>query len=515
VITLGLDPQSGQYVRSGGMDFSDIDLVAPILDQEVDAGGDKFASLLDTNYGPGLFVSAPVYDSQGMLAGAVLVGARLDTLLAGIKSQALADAIILDLDHKTIATTLAPPTEGFGALEQVGLDASPDGMSHTHDVRLYRREFQVAYTPLKVRGDVLGWLGVVLPASFVVTAEATSRNTFTLIFGLGTIGVIVIGLVLSRSIARPILMLRSMSQAVAAGDLDQTSGLDRSDEIGDLAEAFDGMTLHLRQRTQEANRLYAEAVQHNRELAEINEQLRNTQRQLVQSEKLAAIGQLTAGIVHDVKNPLAVVKGMAELMLSSGEFPETMREDITLIRDSSQKANLILTDLLTFARQSKPEMEQRDIRETIEAALRLTAYPVRKAHIETFKEMPDQPVLVTYDHQQIEQVLVNLINNAVHAMQAKQDGGTLSVSLRDPGNSVAIAVADSGIGIPPENLGRIFDPFFTTKPETEGTGLGLSVSYGIISNHNGRIEVQSTVGQGTTFTIWLPRGTDPTEDGKT
>ncbi len=223
--------------------------------------------------------------------------------------------------------------------------------------------------------------------------------------------------------------------------------------------------------------------------------------QLVQSEKLAAIGQLTAGIVHDVKNPLTVVKGMAELLLTEGSIPEEIREEITLIRDSSQKANVILTDLLTFARQSKPEMEERDIRETVEAALRLTAYPLRKAHIELSKDLPEQSVMMTYDNQQIEQVLVNLINNAVHAMK---DGGKLRINLSQAKGVVAIAVEDTGIGIPQENLRRIFDPFFTTKPEGEGTGLGLSVSYGIISNHNGRIEVQSKVGEGTTFTILLP-----------
>jgi signal transduction histidine kinase len=511
LITLGKDPETGLYIRSQGKDFSAEGLVSLILEKKTDTLGDKYAGLLDTNYGPGFFTSSPVFDTQGNLVGTILVGTRLNSMLANIKAQSSADLLILDTNHKVVATTLAPPEDGFGSLEEASQDSLSDGQSTTHDIQLYRREFQVTYTPFKARGQLLGWLGVVLPSSYVVAAEATSRNTFSLIFTLGTVGVIVIGLLLSQSIAQPILKLRTMTQAVAAGNLEESSGLNRTDEIGDLAEAFDVMTLRLRERTQEAACLYAEAVQRNKELAEINEQLRSTQMQLVQSEKLAAIGQLTAGIVHDVKNPLTVVKGMAELLLSEGNIPEDIREEITLIRDSSQKANVILTDLLTFARQSRPEMEERDMRETVEAALRLTAYPLRKAHIEMSKDLPNQAVMMTYDNQQIEQVLVNLINNAVHAMK---DGGKLRINLSQAECAVAIAVEDTGIGIPPENLPRIFDPFFTTKPEGEGTGLGLSVSYGIISNHNGQFEVQSKVGEGTTFTILLPVNHVDDEGGK-
>jgi signal transduction histidine kinase len=141
------------------------------------------------------------------------------------------------------------------------------------------------------------------------------------------------------------------------------------------------------------------------------------------------------------------------------------------------------------------------MRESIETTLRLEAYPIRKAHVQVIKDLPEEPVVLTYDSRQIEQVLLNLVHNAVQAMP---DGGTLRVNLSRAEGVVAIAVQDTGIGIPTENLHRVFDPFFTTKPEGEGTGLGLSVSYGIVSHHNGRIEVESEVGKGTTFTILLP-----------
>ncbi len=503
LLTLGLDPASGQYLRAQGTDLSAYPLVANILQAAQDEQGDKFVGLVETNFGPGLFTSSAVLDGQGSLAGVLLVGTRLDSLLDGIKAQALADLVLFDQSLAMLATTLPAEQAGYEALVEAARLASAHSASQTNDIQLSKRDYQVTFTPFKARQEQLGWMGVILPSSYVVAAEATSRNTFSLIFTFGTLGVIVIGLVLSQNIARPILKLRNFTQEVAAGNLEQQVDLARSDEIGELADAFDVMTLRLRERTREAERLYAEAVQRNRELVETNQQLRTTQMQLVQSEKLAAVGQLTAGIVHDVKNPLTVIKGMAELMLTEGELPVDVVDEITLIRDSALKANTILSDLLTFARQSTPDLTERDMCETVEAALRLTAFPLRKAHIQVTKQLPGVPVMMVYDNQQIEQVLVNLITNAVQAMP---DGGQLHVSLAQKGGMVSIAVQDTGTGIPAENINRIFDPFFTTKPEGEGTGLGLSVGYGIISNHHGRIEVESTPGEGTTFTILLPAG---------
>jgi two-component system NtrC family sensor kinase len=288
---------------------------------------------------------------------------------------------------------------------------------------------------------------------------------------------------------------------VAAGDLDQSSGFERADEIGELASAFDTMTFRLRERTAEAARLYAETVERNEELADINARLQSAQAQLVQSEKLASVGQLTAGIVHDVKNPLAVIKGLAEELHEEVGIDPSTRAQLTTIRDSASRASTIVTDLLKFARQSTPEMQRRDMRETIQSSLRLTEYLTRKGKIEVSVELPDQPVMMAYDAQQIEQVLINLITNAVQAMQ---HGGSLRVNLNKSGSKVSIGVQDTGSGIPKQNLNRIFDPFFTTKPEGEGTGLGLSVSYGIVSRHGGTIEVESELGWGTTFTVVLP-----------
>jgi len=501
ILTLGKNPATNQYLRTQGTDFSSYDLAKNTLSGVSDEYGDKYVELLETKYGLGFFTGAPVYDQNGKIIGGVLVGTRLDTLLANIKSQAQADIILFDPSRKIIATTLSEPDPGLGAIEATAQSLTQQDLGKANNLRMYNRDFQIIYSDLEARGQKLGLFGVILPSNYVVSAEATSRNLFSLMFALGTVAIIVIGYLLSQSIARPILRLRSMTQSVAVGDLDQNIGLDRSDEIGELADAFDVMTLRLRERTTEAARLYAEAVQRNKELAEINIRLQATQLQLAQSEKLGAIGQLAAGIVHDVKNPVTVIKGVAELMLSEDELTPEMEKELSLIRDSALKANNIVSDLLTFARQSRPEMGECDLCETVEATLRLYAYPIRVAHVKVIKDLPDHAVRTVYDNQQIEQVLLNLITNAVQAMP---NGGTLRVNLSQSDGVAAIAVQDTGTGIPPENLSRIFDPFFTTKPEGQGTGLGLSVSYGIISNHSGRIEVESIVGVGTTFTVLLP-----------
>jgi signal transduction histidine kinase len=507
ILSLARDPQTNEYVASRGLDFASLDIVRRVLSGQVDDQGDKYAGFLETTYGAYLFTSAPVHDAAGNLVGVMLRGSRLESLLAEMKAQSLADVVVLDQQGALVATTLPQPDEGFDALVLDPAETADVDPSMTRDLTLYGRPFQAVYAPLQVRQQPMGILVVVLPSNYIVSTEATSRNTFSLVFSLVTAGVIVIGYLLSQSIARPILKLRTISQAVAAGDLEQSTGLDSPDEIGELASAFDTMTVRLRERTEEAARLYAETVQRNKELADANSRLQATQAQLVQSEKLAAVGQLTAGIVHDVKNPLAVIKGLAEELREEPGLVEPVRAQLSVIRDNAARANTIVTDLLKFARQSSPEMTELDMRQSVEAAVRLTEYLARKGNVKVVVDLPSRAAVAVYDPQQIEQVLINLIQNAVQAMPG---GGTLRVNLSLAARAMAIAIADTGIGIPPENLTRIFDPFFTTKPEGEGTGLGLSVSYGIVTRHGGKIGVESKVGQGTTFTVLLPAGGRPT-----
>lgn len=509
IITLTYDPEAGATEFFTGDDYSSFGPVQSVLSDQYDEVGDKFAGILDTQLGKFLFTSAPVRNTDEKLVGALLIGTKIDTLLEDLKLQALADILILNPEGSLVTTTLVEPEEGYGILEIEGESLRDAGLtSFNRELELYERAYEILYTPLIIRDTEAGFIGVVSSSEYIATSLTTNRNTFSIIFTLGTGAVILLGYLLAQHIARPILQLRSMSQAVAGGDLERSSGLERTDEIGELADAFDIMTLRLRERTEEAARLFKEAVQRAKELAEMNARLQATQAQLVQSEKLASVGQLTAGIVHDVKNPLAVIKGLAEELVAEGDLDDFSIDGLETIRDSASKANTIVTDLLKFARQSTPELQIRDMGATLESVFRLTEYLIRKGNVTLVPDLPLTSVMATYDAQQIEQVLINLVTNAVQAMP---EGGTLDVSLKEYDDNLVITMRDSGVGIPEENLVRIFDPFFTTKPEGEGTGLGLSVSYGIISRHRGLIEVESEVGIGTTFVVSLPLRVDSLE----
>lgn len=499
LLTLTLDQKSGQYMRTSGGDFSSYPAVHKILQNIVDQGGDKYAGLWQTSQGMAFVTTSSVRHSNGRLAGVLMVGTYLDSLTADLKTRALADILLLDKEGQRLSTTLAPDENGYVALDESARLQAASPSNQLQLLSLYRRGYQVVYAPLILRNEEVGWLGVLLPDQFVVSTESTSRTSLALMFTFGTLMVLLVGRLLAINISRPILWLKQMAEDVAKGNLHQTIQIRRSDEIGELGSSFNLMTLQLRERTDEANRLLEESIQRNQELAEINARLRDMQMQLVRSEKLAAIGQLTAGIVHDVKNPLAAIQGMTDILRNDPSLSSEARQDLGVIHTSALKATKIVTDLLKFARQTPPELKSQDLRETIYAALYLNRYLFRKANVKLIVEITDQTVIALYDAVQMEQVFINLIQNAVQAMH---QGGTIKVALRKENTLARLVFIDTGSGIPPENLKRIFDPFYTTK--VNGTGLGLSTSYGIVSSHHGEIQVQSQVGRGTRFTILLP-----------
>ena len=511
ILTFGLQPGGQEFRSAEGSKIAGLPIVRKILSSEADTEGDKFVGLVPLNQGWTLFTSAPVRDENGTLAGVILAGTYLDRLVNELRAQSTADyMLMIDQNQQILYTDLSEPEEGYEPLLQIAQETAMSGLTNMREVQLNGRPYQVAFSPLIVRGQQLGRLGIILNTEQMVSSILTSRNQFIVLFFLGTVMVFVLGYMLANNLARPILKLRNLSQAVAEGDLDQRINLQREDEIGELADAFDTMTVKLKDRTEEADRLFAVTQQRNRELVEINEKLEQTQLQLIQSEKLASIGQLTAGIVHDVKNPFAVIMGMAEVLSEDENLDETTRHSLRVMRESAVKGNKIVSDLLKFARQQKPEMHNADMRETIEASVRLTAYLTRPFNL--VKELPDTPVMMTFDSQQIEQVLINMIHNAIQAMPKH---GLLRVALEQHNDEAHVIIQDSGCGIAPEHLRRVFDPFFTTKPEGQGTGLGLSTSYGIIKNHGGWIDVESEVGKGTTFTIVIPAVQPNLEVGET
>ena len=238
-------------------------------------------------------------------------------------------------------------------------------------------------------------------------------------------------------------------------------------------------------------------------------ELKRTQAQLVQSTKLAAIGELAANIAHEINNPLTTVLGFASFIAERLPADDPTREELGLIQEEASRARDIVRDLLQFSRQRDFMPEPADVNTVLEQVVGM----VRRQgalNTVTVTEAYEAPLpMIEMDIPRIKQVFLNIINNAVYAMK---DGGSLAIRTTAAGDGVRVAFADSGPGIAPDVLGRIFDPFFTTKPEVSGTGLGLSVSLGIVQSHGGTIDVQSAVGKGTTFTVTLP-GHPPTDDG--
>ncbi len=233
------------------------------------------------------------------------------------------------------------------------------------------------------------------------------------------------------------------------------------------------------------------------------EQIRLMEKQMAQADKLASIGQFSAGIAHEINNPMGIILGYTQLLLRN-EDPDTDRyKDLKTIEKHVRNCKGIVEDLLNFARSSKPEKEVINIHETIDDVLNFIQHHSELDNVEIVRDYDKKVPHMLLDEKKIKQVLINLIMNAKHAV-GRKGSIRLITGFKALSNQVTIKVMDTGYGIEKKNLERIFDPFFTTKRTGEGTGLGLSVSYGIIKNHGGDIFVESIPGKGSTFTVALP-----------
>lgn len=240
--------------------------------------------------------------------------------------------------------------------------------------------------------------------------------------------------------------------------------------------------------------------------------LKATQKQLIQSEKLSAIGQLIAGVAHELNNPLTAVMGYTQLLQMSSTIDEAVRRDLEKIYAQAQRAAKIVQNLLTFARQHKAERQYVDINEMLQRTLELRMYQLRVENIDVVTELDDDTLGTLADPNQLQSVFLNLINNAQDAMTEYRRNGKLKVVTRRAGDNVRIEFADNGPGLTPEAKQHIFEPFFTTKEVGKGTGLGLSICFGIVSKQGGRIWAESEEGQGATFIIELPASEKPSDE---
>jgi len=263
---------------------------------------------------------------------------------------------------------------------------------------------------------------------------------------------------------------------------------------------------------QELRRSRDEIQKWNQELekrvAERTEELQRTQTQLLRAERLASVGQLAAGVAHEINNPLGIILGFSQGMLEQMPPESAFVEPLRIVEREALRCKRIIQNLLDFSRHSRPSMALIRLTSVLDTTLEALGPQMTLQRVEVVRAYDANASEIWADAHQLQQVFTNIILNAIQAMP---EGGRLTVSVAAKSGEMAVSFRDTGIGIPEENLGRIFDPFFTTKEIGEGTGLGLSVSFFIIKQHQGTIDVESEVGKGSCFTVRLPLRPSPVE----
>ncbi|MCW5712738.1 HAMP domain-containing sensor histidine kinase [Shinella sp.] len=373
-----------------------------------------------------------------------------------------------------------------------------------------------AYEPIV---DSYGRRVGMLYAGFVEAPFAKAKHetwlTMGVAFLLAVLATVPLFLIWARTIFRPLERMKETIARVEDGDLAaRTGAVENRDEIGLVASELDRLLDGIQTRDAELrlwnDQLSQRAEQRALELRDTAARLETTTRQLVMSEKLAAIGEITAGVAHEINNPIAVMQGNLEIIRDMmGPGAEEAKTEFRLINQQMNRITEIVTKLLQFAKPQEYAGFTEDYApaDVISDTLPLVQHLLKKTMITVERE--DRALrLIRMSRTELQQVLVNLIVNAIHAMPR---GGRLGLRTVDAAlggvDGVEIEVSDTGAGMTPDVMGRIFDPFFTTKSR-EGTGLGLSISQMLMSQHGGKITVRSQPGEGTTFKVWLPATED-------
>lgn len=371
-----------------------------------------------------------------------------------------------------------------------------------------------AYEPIAdSRGERIGMLYVGYLARPVTAARDLALGVLVGLFVLLALAGALLSLRWARHVFLPMTRMVGTMRALQAGDADARVGpVESQDELGQLAAQFDALLSALQARnrelTQWADSLDRKVAERTRELEDANAVLRATRQQLITSEKLAVAGQLTAGVAHEINNPIAVIQGNLDVAREIlGPAAEPVRHELRLIDEQVRRIHLLTSRLLQFVR---PEAFAGHIE-------RLDAGEVATSCVDLIRHMMKGPPIgieldcqatrcVRISRGELQQVVVNLLTNAIHAMP---EGGTLTIATRDrEPHGVTLHVRDTGHGIRAEDVPNVFNPFFTTRKQ-QGTGLGLSISYALVEQYGGRITVRSTVGQGAEFIVWLREDGSP------
>ncbi len=353
---------------------------------------------------------------------------------------------------------------------------------------------------------VLGVLDVQMSLAGVDAAMAAFERRILIldILSVGLIAALAAALVFHMIHRRVAALMRGMRR-VASGDLEHRLGVQGNDELSELAGAFNGMATDLAAARQEA-RQWAGTLE--QRVAEKTGEVERAHKRLVEVEKIASLGKLSAAVAHEINNPLAGILTYAKLLsrtldrqFDGDPRAADWKRTLEIIESESRRCGNIVKNLLTFARQVPLEKKENEINAIVERCLLLVRHQAELQGTEIeWSPAADLPPVVC-DAAQVQQAVLAILINAVDIVQK---GGHVRLATQRVDDEVHVSIADDGAGIPPDVAPHIFEPFFTTKPQGKGTGLGLSIAHGIVSQHSGRIDVASEAGRGTTFTIVLP-----------
>ena len=444
--------------------------------------------------------AAPIFGDNGQLIG-VLYGGNLlnrnykivdkikDTVYQGVKykDKDIGTATIFQGDLRISTNVLR--TDGTRAIgtrvsDEVYEQVLVKGLPWIDRAFVVNNWYISAYEPIRdINDDIVGILYVgILEEKFI-----DMRNRATAIFLSIACGGMIIALIVSsflaKGILQPIKELIFASHQWADGNLDYRVETTQKDEIAELTDTFNLMASSLKERDDRLKEY--------------------THQQIMKSERLATLGQLAAGVAHEINNPLGAILMYAHLSLEEMPVEDSQRRNLDKVVGEATRCKDIVRGLLDFARQSEPSVEEADANEILKRTLSLLRNQALFQNIKITTTFSPSLPKAMMDTGQIQQVFTNIFLNAAEAMDGE---GELIVATRtaNDGEFVEIEFTDTGCGIPRENLEKIFDPFFTTKEVGRGTGLGLAVSFGIIAKHQGTIEVESHIGKGTTFIMRLP-----------
>lgn len=457
----------------------------------------------------------------GLPLGMLALGRRFDDrLAAGIRKITAGDVFIL-AGHTPIARSIdrAGLDQAMAAYLDLAAYHLP-GPDSPVPLELASERYLTLWTPIDdPDGKTIGSTVMLMSLDRALAYAQAIRGLMVVIWIAALVAALGLSVAMARGITRPIQGLVAASARIAEGDFSQEVPVSGGDELETLGESFNRMNIGLRvsheqlalynrrleERTEELEQSHARLLRNKQALEETNRELRETQAQLIQAGKMAAFGELGAGLAHELNQPLASVKGFAQLTLGRLESESPHRRNIDLIVQSVDHMARIVKGLRDFARQSSFESAPVDVNQVIEQTALFLSTQLKRNRIRLDLELANSLPIVSGDANQLQQVFTNLVTNARDALEGRPEP-SIRIRTRSMGGGrfVAVTVTDNGAGIPDDVRRNIFRSFYTTKEPGKGTGLGLSISRGIAENHGGRLNVLSTTTAGTTFTLVLP-----------